>query len=219
MKNKTSKSTKLNNRRAQPYELIYRGINYMPESFQTTLKYQKSFQMNNAAVSHANVRFTPTFCYDLDPTLGSTAMSGFAELQTIYRAYRLRNCTYRVSFVNSDTTPSTVCVCPVNFDPAANTASYQNYFSATRASIRLLASTGARPEVIRGELSIADFGGAVQGLYPDSYSGFGTTSPNNNIWLFVGADATGAGVLTNGVSVSLELFLTIDFFELAQPTV
>jgi len=178
------------------------------------LRYEKTINFNNTGVNHANIRFTPSWLYDIDPTVGSTSMAGFVELTAIYRYYRFRKCKYTIDAASDDTSPSLLTACPVNFDPGANTANYQNYLSARRAKQVMI--TAATPKKLIGEFTIADFGGVMECLIPDAYSGTGTTTPANNIWLFVG-NTFPSGTMTNGISARIQLDVEADYFELAQP--
>jgi len=198
---------------ARPKEMVNRSINFMPTAMRTTLRYQKTINFNNTGVNHANIRFAPSYLYDVDPVLGSTSMAGFAELTAIYRYYRFRSCRWRITAASDDTAPSVLCVCPVNFDPGVNTANFQNYLAARRAKITTLTSQMVRS--LRGSMSVADIGGVLEVLLPDAYSGTSTTSPANNIWLFIGTSCP--GTMTNGITISIVMDITADYFELAQP--
>lgn len=183
------------------------------------LRFQKTANVNNAGVSHANVRFSPTYTYDVDPILGSTAVPGFSELTAIYRWYRVRRVRYKVSIVNTETFPIVACTCPVNFDPAANTPNFQNYNSSRRAKTKVLSIAGGMDRaVLSGQFSIADFGGAAEILLPDVYGGTGSASPANLIWLFVGINTVAGGALVGGATFDIDLDIELDFFELSNPS-
>jgi len=196
-----------------PHVLVNYARTFMPPAMRTKLTFQKTINFNNTGTAHANIRFAPTFLYDVDPTLGSTSMAGFAELTTIYRYYRMRSCKYVVSAASDDVSPSVLCVCPVNFDPGVNAAGFQAYLSNPISKHTTI--TSQTPRVIRGKFSLSQFGGVNEELIPDAYSGTSTTSPANNIWLFIGNSIP--GTMTNGISADIALTIEADFFEIASP--
>jgi len=187
----------------------------MPPRFQTTLRFSKEVVISNVASGWANARFAWTSCYDVDPIVGSTAMPGFAELAAIYRYYRAIRSSIRVDYGNLDALSGTVIVCPVNFDPTANTTSYQNYLSSRSAHHRPIGSLQGNGAVsVSHRTSIKDFGGTfVPAL--DSYSAVVTAVPVNNIYWLVGAYMN--NVMTNGVTINVYIDITLVFFELSSP--
>jgi len=200
-----------------PSRLINRSLNFMPSVFTTTLRFNKSNTLNNVGSATGSIRFTPTYAYDVDPSLGSTAMPGYLELSTLYRNYRMRSCRWRLTAANADVHPVIVYVCPVNFDTGANYAGYQALLSNNRSKKVMLSLAGGLDRAdLQGSFNLTDFGGSVALTIPDSYSGTSTgTDPGNNIYLNVGIFSY--GVLANGVPYSLDIEIELDFFELATP--
>jgi len=182
--------------------------------------YERDFKLNNIASPFGNVRFTPSYLYDIDPTLGSTAMPGFSEMMGFYRFYRFRKCKWSVKAVNQEAFPVTVAVVPVNFDPTVNSASYQNYFSNLASKRVLVGSIGCPTEKMSGSFTLGDFGGSTEQSPPplDAYCGTGTSTPGNNLWLFIGfSSPTGQVSTAAGCAVSLALEIEADYFELTSP--
>jgi len=177
--------------------------------------------MNNAGSAFANIRFTPTYCYDVDPALGSVAVPGFTEYGTLYRFYRLVSARIVVNFGNNEAFPLTAYVCPINFDPGANAA------LAVATSVRgqnvcraaMLGSlTGIGTKIIRASTTTQTFGGVLWTGQIDTYCApvSGASAPANNWYYMVGV--TSPQVLVNGVTLDVVLHLTIEFFELNTPT-
>jgi hypothetical protein len=183
-----------------------------------SLRYNTFVTLNNVGVTHGNVRYIPTYCYDIDPTLGNTAMPGFGEWTSIYRFYRLRSSTIRCTFSNAEAFPMNYCVCPVNVDPGANTANWLNYFSSR------LATTGATgPLTGNGVVTLSnhrtteEMGGVASLMVLDGYCGASTTAPVNNWYWFVGF-YNPATVASAGSLVNVEIDEEIEFFEVASPS-
>jgi hypothetical protein len=144
-------------------------------------------------------------------------MPGFAELAGIYRYYRTFSSRIRVDFGNLDATSGTCIVCPVNFDPTANTTSFQNYLSSRSAHHRPIGAISGNGAVsVSHSTSVAHFGGATT-QFPDLYSAVVTATPTNNIYWLVGAYMN--NVMTTGFVVNAYIDIDVMFFELATPSV
>jgi len=189
----------------------------MPPRFETTLRFTKEVVIMNVASGWANARYAWTSCYDVDPILGSTSMPGFSELAAMYRYYRGSSSRIRVDFGNLDNLSGTVVICPVNFDPTANTTLYQNYLSSRSAHHRPIGALQGNGAVsLSHSTSIAAYGGTrIPAL--DSYAAVVTAVPVNNIYWLVGAYMN--NVMTNGVTINVYIDITLVFFELSSPAV
>ncbi len=195
------------------------GKNFAPDRFRTTLKFNSvGLHFNNGQI-YCNIRFAPTNCYDVDPTLGSTAMPGFTELAGIYRRYRAIRFRAKVSFANAEAHTGVVWVCPVNADPGANTSSYQTYLSNKRCKAQAIGlSTGSSTAGLKtGWVGVAEFGGSRNPENDDRYSGdtSGSNAPQNIIYLAIGFITDVAQ--TVGMMVCVDLEVDLEFFELSSP--
>lgn len=182
-------------------------------------RFAKQIDISNAAVPYANIRFQPTFAYDVDPVVGSTAMPFFSEMAGLYRFYRCIESRITVNLANADSAPVTCVVCPVNFDPGVNTASFQNYFSNPLSHHDILASTSGNS---KGRLTASartdSFAGAKWTGAIDGYCGpaAGTTAPNNNWYWFVGGH--NLNNFTNGFFADVIIDIHLCFFEETSPS-
>jgi hypothetical protein len=193
----------------------------IPPRAYTRLHFWSPKTINNAAAIYANVRFIPTYAYDVDPALGSTAMPFFAELGTLYRYYRVTSSKISVHFaqVSADATATNTCVCPVNFDPGANTAASANYFSNPLSKKGILGySTGNSTCVVSNSMKTDTFAGVKWEGVIDNYCGTTTGSlvPSNNWYWFVGTYTSPA--MTNGCIAFIDLSVDICFFEETSPS-
>lgn len=203
-----------------PYKItMYKGPSFFFTRVGTVLCYQKLAIVNNAGFTFANTRYEPTFAYDVDPTLGSTALPGFTELAQLYRLYRVQWFKLSATFSNLDTaTTCTVFVCPSNVDPGNNSSTIQNLLSNPRcrdAQIGFGNGFGVSRKITIN-VGTDEFGGVVYTGQVDNYVGSSSgTAPTNNIFAAVGLVSTPA--LTSGVSVDVRIKVGIQFFELANP--
>jgi len=188
----------------------------MPSRLRTTLRFSKQLNMLSTT-GWANIRFQPTYAYDVDPVGASTAMPGFTELAVLYRLYRVVSSRIRVIFSNLDSLAGEVVICPVNFDPGANTGSYQNYLSSRSARTTAIGTAnGNGAAVLNHSFTVAKFAGAPVIGAVDYYVGSGSTAPGNNVWWLVGAFMS--NTMVSGVFVAVNIDITLDFFELNSPT-
>jgi len=223
-KNKSKRGRRLPNREVNENRgmvlQVNRSLNFMPSRYRTTLVFDKATIMSNTGLQYTNIRFSPTFCYDVDPIVGSTAMPGFAELGGIYRFYRCNGSRIRVSFANMEPAVAAVAiVCPTNFDPTANTATVVNFLSNRRSKTKPLGPlSGMDASIITDQFKVAEFSGVVYTGQIDNYVGsVSGGSPTNNAWWYVGAYFSGAST-TAGVFVNAHIEVDIDFFELNTPS-
>jgi hypothetical protein len=192
----------------------------VPPRAYTKLHFWAVKALSNAAANFANVRMTPTLAYDIDPSLGSTAMPFFSELGAIYRYYRCLGSQITVNFVNQgDVTACQGIVCPVNSDPGANSLSFVNYFSnplSKKSSFGAL--SGMSVAKVSGSAKTDMFAGAKWTGAFDAYCGFTTGSPNptNNWYWYIGFYCQPA--MTNGVWAFIDLAVDLCFFEEQLPS-
>lgn len=193
----------------------------MPAHFRTRLRFNKVQQMTFASNLYASNRLCWTNAFDVDPSLGSTSMPGFSELATLYSKYRVASSTIAVSFGNIDNNVGTVWLMPTNVDLGANFSNYQYVLSNRRSKNRTIGNnSGMNVVTLRSAASIADWGGAqvLPGHLPppnDFYSSLSTAGPANNCFWQYGFN--GYTNMTNGMWITVNLDIVIDFFELTIP--
>jgi len=197
---------------------LSRGVLPLPARLVVRTRYQRSFNMSNPGIVFANKRLNPCFCYDVDPNFGTTAMPFFSEVMTLYRFYRCLKASITVQFVNNEAFPVTVWVCPVNFDPTENSASYQNYLSNPNCHVSELGAVGS-PNLrsVHKTASTDSFAGARWVGDIDAYSATGSSAPANSWYFAFGVSTSGIGQVS-GVTGSVVLSVTFVAFEEASPS-
>lgn len=191
----------------------------MPARLRTTLRFDKVALMNNVGSNYANIRFEPTYAYDVDPTVGSTAMPGFTELAGVYRKYRVIGFKASLKVSNAESFPLTLYAGPTNSDPGANTINYNNYLPNKAIKKVVLSAKGGRDAAsINDRVTVANFGGASNLSIEDGYSALTSTAtpPNNNVFYMIGMYSSSNFV--SGVWYTIDLDIELDFYELANPS-
>jgi len=193
------------------------GMLPLPPRLTVRTRYQISEIMQNAGSNHASFRWNPVYCYDVDPTLGSTAMPFFTEIMTLYRFYRTLKAKITVDFTNLETFPVTAYVCPVNFDPGVNPGAYQNYLSNPNSKSIQLGPVSANPKgVIHRSATTDGFAGARWAGVIDAYCSTSTSAPTNSWYFLAGIYAPSASV--SGCYISATIDITFVAFEEASPS-
>jgi len=194
--------------------VIPRKFGYAPPRLRVNLLFQKQVIMNNAGVGYANVRFAPTNAYDIDPTVGSTAMSGYAEYATLYRFYRVHSSRILVDFVNQESFGVMVYVAVANSDPSTGSSTCVAFLTNPRTKQMTLGpATGMSSGAIRSNFVTSQMGGISSLSILDEYSALTSGSPNNNWWWVIGTFS--AANLSSGIFLSLRIEVEVEFFEFA----
>lgn len=193
---------------------------WAPARIATTLRFSKFVTLSAAAATAANVRFVPTFAYDIDPTVGSTAMAGFTEYAGMYRFYRVQASKIHCAFANVQAFNVIAYVIPSNVDPGANfnsTTAQQQLANTYCRQCILGPLTGANHQNIISRMSTAKYGGAWDEDVIDNYCGLTSgTTPTNNWYWTVGI--VGTANVSTGCDVLVTLDVSIEFLELTNPS-
>jgi hypothetical protein len=195
---------------------------WAPPRLRTQLRFRKSVGISNNGFAAANLRFSPTFAYDIDPSVGSTAMPGFTEYGGIYRFYRVTMSKIVCSISNREAFPILAYIAAVNADPGVNYSSavagqYMANFWSRKKMLGAI-SGNAQGRLGMG-LTVSDFGGASNLGVLDTYVGStGGASPTNNVWWTVGVVSDTANLTTLGAYFEIDIEVELEFFELQSPS-
>jgi len=196
---------------------------FAPDRVRTHLRFHTFGLIQNATSSSGSVRYEPTYAYDIDPTVGSTAMPGFAEWAGLYRKYRVNGCIAKITFANQEALPVLCYISATNSDPGTNVLpSVAQTFLAqpiTRSELAGPLTGNSATKIMNLPVSVAGFAGSANHDIDDAYASFVTgTAPANNMWLQVGCVKSNNASLSAGVSFDLVIDLDIEFFEVTTPS-
>jgi len=217
--NKRKATIKVDLSKTQEVVVIPSRLGWAPRRIRMKLRYATQGVLNHAGTVYANSRYSPIYVYDVDPLLASTAVPGLAEWGSIYRFYRTRSSEVAVTFVNKESFPVTCYICPINYDPGANSLNYLDYFSNTLSKVRAIGGNGGNNVCdLSSSETTADFGGVPDTQQLDGYCGRadGSTVPTNQWFWIVGFETDGSAML-NGVNISVRVDMEVEFFELQTP--
>jgi len=193
----------------------------VPARVYLTSRYFKGATLTNIGAIAANQVLEPTFAYDVDPTLGSTAMPGFAEWGALFRLYRVQGARLTVVFANAEAFCSEVYICPVNTNPGANysAATAITYNSQPQSRKTVVGPlTGNNVKTLTCVATTEQFAGVWDSYDIDTYCGStnGGTTPTNNWYFTYGAAMYGTGTAA-GCNLSVTLDVDLCFFEKLSP--
>lgn len=161
---------------------------FLPDRYYTKLRFWKSVTYNVSVNGQASARLSPSNAFDVDPSLGSTSMPGFAELSAIYSRYRVTSSSAKFELVNpSSLTPIEVILIPLNADPgptptATNVISWR---SNTYAKSKMSPLLGGPSTVVNNRMSTEKIFGSKMTYFDDAFQSLVTTSPTNNwFWAY-----------------------------------
>lgn len=203
----------------QEVVVIPRSLGWAPRRVRCSLRYALTGICNNAGAVFSSRRYIPTYVYDVDPSLGNTAVPGLAEWGGIYRLYRVRGSQIKVTYSNKEVFPVTCYLCPVNTDPGLNTANYAYYLSSRLSKQRVVGPlTGNGVCSLTSAHTTGDFAGVPDTQQLDTYCGStnGGTAPTNNWYWQVGLVTDGT-VHSAGVNINVSIDMDVEFFELLTP--
>lgn len=198
--------------------VIPRNLGIVAPRTRVTLRFQKTVTISNSTLFTANQFFTPTFLYDVDPVIGSTAVPGFTEYAAFYRQYVLisSRCTFRV--MNNEAFPLLAFIVPTNGAPTANqslSTTFTQLAQPVCVTKAIGAVTGNGIGTLVHEYRTSNFAGAHDVTGDPAY--FGATSggsPTNNWYWNIGYTSGLAGTAA-GALVQVTIELDTEFFEIA----
>jgi hypothetical protein len=218
--NKSRKATRRNNRNGGNKPVmdlskinLYRSPRTgMPQEYRTTLKYHTYGTVTNAAGFVASVKFS-TNAYDVDPTLGSTAMPFFAELAAVYQRFRTLRIGYKFIVQNAEAFPVSILT---GFSQASIASGSLGITYAGNPHFKvtgLAPATGNSCKTITGSVTVCEIVGTQQPLFDDLYTGSTTSSTlatASYVWAYCGINSTNA-LTALGMIVTTEIALDIVF--------
>jgi hypothetical protein len=197
------------------YQTIPRQVGLiLPDRYRTNLRYWKQIKFDFTLSNTLSVRFRPSGAFDVDPTIASTAMSGFVEMSTLYQTYRVLSSEITVQVCNaSAVNPANFYVVPVNFDPGATPSAA--YILSLReqpyATSKMTGLTGCPAIFIKNSMSTEKIYGSKMALYDDNFSAPVTAIPNNNWYWNIGGYSL---ILDpNYCTVNIEFTVDVEFFD------
>jgi len=182
-----------------------------------TLRYNIHNQINNSGQPVASKAYYTNGAYDVDPSVGSTAMPGFAEWSALFGSYRVRSAHVDVDVATQEAFPVGVTDLWLPDSTYASTNSAPPTISTNRNSqLFTLSSVGGmdRKKINRRILNSTLFGDKT--TYEGDLNQFVGTALTNPItlftWLIIITPVNPADTLINGVSMWGYIEFEIEFF-------
>lgn len=184
-----------------------------PDVMYGDLHFYELALLRNVGALFADLRYIANGVFDVDPTLGSTAIAGFSELAQIYSSYRPVSCKVTVDFCNLEAFPTTVYLVidrqPSN-DPGANNAGGLDWLMNPYSNYRQLSLAGGQDRVRLSRNFDFPTIFSKQVLSDDSYSAAVTANPALKIYHVVGSNTAVNQV--SGVECSVHYVIRAMFY-------
>jgi len=217
--NRRKKNRSLNTDRAAVMR-VPRYMGFAPPRLATTVRFNDFITLTNVGAKVANVRFSPSNAFDVDPTVGSTSCPGFSEYALLYKMYRVQSARIKITMSNAEAFPVLMYLSPANADPGANyvIATAQTFMGQPTCRRKMIAgNSGNNTGTLAINVSTAAFGGAWNGNIIDLYSAGVGVGPTANWWVTFGTVST-TNFTVLGILCDVSIELDIEFFELATPS-
>jgi hypothetical protein len=167
-----------------------KSIRLVPDRFYTKLSYDGIAQLTVPTGAIAtSLRFQPSAAYDVDPSLGSTAVPGFVEFAAFYDNYRVTVSDINVETLSLDNRTTLSCVLlPLNVDPGSSPTGVviQSWVGNAYAKYKMCAATGGPPTSISHGMTTEKIFGSKMIYFDDNFQSLTTTVPNNNWYWAIG---------------------------------
>jgi hypothetical protein len=185
----------------------------VPESLETELKFVALLVVTNAAGFAASTRYSSN-AYDVDPSVGSTAMAGFAEFAAFYKKFRTLSMSYKFNVQNAEAFGVTIMHGFSTTSIASGSLSFQYSTNPLFQTSALGPATGFGIKTFRGNASICKIYGTETPLYDDLFTGSTTSSTlatASTAWCYLGLISNTA-LTALGVLVTAEIKLRVQFY-------
>jgi len=189
-----------------------------PDSTVSKLIFYTSPILTNNGFTYANDRWKLNSAYDVDPTLGSTAVTGFSEASSVYSMYRVLHCNFKVQFTNQEAFPATLYLVLVGSfvgDPGANSSGSLDWMMNAYSRRQLCSQSGGMDRgTFQKSIDLAKLSGSTSYLTDDSFASLCTTNPATILYGVICADASGTNTFTTGkgFALSISYTFTVQFY-------
>lgn len=183
----------------------------MPQEYVTTLRFSamQQISMNGVTINSTYFASSP---YDVDPTLGNSAMAGFTQLAAFYARVRPLRMTYVYDIANMEDQP--LCISTGFTSEILSGEDIDVSGNPLWKTAILGAKGGMDRKKFKGSASIVQIAGTKQALYDDLYtsSTVSNTLPTAGTnYAYLIATSIGAGTAA-GFQYNVRFSLTCQFY-------
>jgi hypothetical protein len=186
----------------------------VPNRCVSRLKYLCNRTLTNVGFNTASIQLTANGAFDVDPSLGSPSMPGFATWMTFYQRYRVLRTRTRCTYGNRETFP-VMANLGYDLQPyAANTKGVSWYSGKNQADTLLPAVTGGSIKTLSMDRTMVATVGDDSVLDDLNWAGTASTNPNQVTYVTASVSTESSGaVFATGVVIRFEHWMDIEFFQ------
>jgi len=186
----------------------------MPDRYYTNTRFWKFPSISLSVNNFGAIRFSPTSAFDVDPTVGSTAMSGYNELAAFYGSYRVLMSKCKIEVINNSGTVPIMCILvPLNVDPGPSPTSFviQEWKEQPYSKSKCSNLVGAPNTVISSKMTTEKIYGSKTVYFDDNFASPTNTIPANNWWWAIGLFTN--AVIAGPINIAVTIDVGTEFYD------
>jgi hypothetical protein len=182
------------------------------------MNYVDDSMTRSVAAAWLSFRFRANSVFDPDPLILTGGIAGFSELAQLYDFYRVTHLEFEWSVSNLEAFPVMVGAVFSNRDInsliSSTTAAHNALENGFTSKALIMSGAGGQDRLlVRGKLALSKLWGDEISYWADQdFASVVTTNPAKSLYInFIVTSGTGAN-LSNGISSSLKLRYTTEWF-------
>jgi len=190
----------------------------MPDRMRVKLSFNKLIRMNHAGFASIGTRFQWNSAYDIDPTVGSAAIPGYAEYSALYSYYRVMSTRATVRMVNYEGFDVFANLRLTNTDPGTSSSNAVIDASLPHAKKALLKPCGFTTGVAMPNEKTLSIGISASRLLGDraartdaEYRAITAGNPTDLLWVGLMLETGTGSLFANGVEVLWTIEIMVEF--------
>jgi len=184
------------------------------------LPFVVDYQLSNAGLQTASKAYYPNGIYDVDPSVGSNTVPGFAAWTSLYNTWRVDEVELDCWASNGDAFATQMCVAWLPNDTFVATNSFlrHSYGNQHTEIVMLSAVGGADTHHFRTKMQMSKLYGDIPTYYgsTSNFCGTGASNPTSLFNLIFGATPAHAVPFVNGVYLTIRMNFIVTFFDPAN---
>lgn len=187
-----------------------------PTEIDLTLPFIRLFVASGAAASITK-RFNPNSLYRPDPVSFAHSAMGVAEWQALFSLYRVIRYSHESTASNEEDFAVEAGCTNTNADPSTSQGATELMNDLAVSAHLERKGSGKSQHTFKQTFNVATVVGSGDIEYDDDYRGLlssgSETSPADLIWIGNTAQSVGGSNLTNGVSWTFKLWMTVRIYD------
>jgi len=194
------------------YKMVY-FKDILPPSLVTKLKYIVARPLINVGINTASIQLNANGIFDVDPSLGSTAVPGFVEWTALFKKYRVVRVKSTCTFVNRESFPVLI---NLGFDRIFYSANAKviGYFAGAMQKRKILQASPGPGVTLSMTQTAMSMIGDLEGESSANWSGDSGANPSNLFHTSIAATCSNIGaVFVLGLVMEWTCEFDVEFYQ------